>query len=463
DIRSGGSITGKVSVAGAVNKPGQSNIGLGSITAFGSINSVAAIGDFGGDIISYSGGIKSVTIKDGSLLPTSLIAAYDGTIGTVSITNGNLYGSIHADIDITAVNVTADRAGVFGDVGVNPGLSAGVAFDANRNQLPANVAADVAINGPRITAGQHIGKFNVPGGDVFETFIWAGQQIKSLAIGGSVRNDGITSGTVNVIAAGDSIVAAKVAGSVSNAAIIGGVVSFGADGRVGGTDENADSVISGEVKSFIIGGGTTNVIVSAGITPGVDGLYNTADDLQAPGLGGVRTLTVAGTVTATSVFGDSLPAALFSDPRGFILGGYNRPVDTAIGDPQDDVATRGLQVFGNQFFTIDGSVTFTISGPGSVFYNSVLNKVTLVGSTAATKLTMNFSDTFDNFDFVTPEDASVGTLVFNGDFDGDSDFMIDGSVQAMTIRSFDGLGTVRVGETLKAATFTRFSGGTLQA
>ncbi|MCX5690747.1 MAG: hypothetical protein NTV94_13360, partial [Planctomycetota bacterium] len=105
DIRVGGAITVGVTVGGTIVKPDNNLVSNGSIIAFGSIKAVVLNGDFDGDIISHSGGITSIAMTNGSFLPGNTIAAYDGSIASVSIVNGNLYGNVHADFDITLLSV----------------------------------------------------------------------------------------------------------------------------------------------------------------------------------------------------------------------------------------------------------------------------------------------------------------------------------------------------------------------
>jgi hypothetical protein len=469
DIRAGGSVTGTVTIGGAVNKPGNALASTGSIIAFGRIGTVALNGDFGGDIISHSGGITSITVTNGSLLPGNTIAAYDGTIGAVAITNGNLYANIHADFSITSITVTAGVDGVFGDVGVNEALSQSSNYDTLRNSLPAGVFNSASIQGPRITAGHSIGTFTVTNGSVFETTIWAGRSITSISINGSIAKDGQTSGAASLIAAGDSIDLVTVTGSASDARFIAGLVALGSDALPGGTGTRADTVQRGDIRIVNINGGTSNVSFTAGMNAGADGIYNTSDDRQTPGLSTVTALNLGGTVSATSVFGDNLSAAVNGDSR-LTRGGTNlavvntNPVTNSnpTGDPDTDLGsgTPGTSFTGTSSFTSGAATyTFTIAGPGTGFFDAITNRLTLRGTTAATNLTLVSTGTFNSFDLVTQDDSSLGILTVNSAVDGDSDFIIDGSVTTMNFKAFGGTGTLRVGGNVTTAAFLGFSGG----
>ena len=198
-------------------------------------------GDFNGDIISYTGGLGPVTITNGSFLPGNLIAAYDGNVESVTITNGNLYGNITSDYNITAVRVVAGADGIFGDVGVNPFIPGGEAYDALRSKLPPGVAIDATYQGPRLTAGHNLVSFVVTNGSVFEASFHAGRAIAAVSITGSVGNDTITPGYGSYFTAGASIDAVAITGGADAAVFLAGVVGLGADNRPGGLGVNADA------------------------------------------------------------------------------------------------------------------------------------------------------------------------------------------------------------------------------
>ncbi|MEL7472819.1 MAG: hypothetical protein AAGK04_05820 [Planctomycetota bacterium] len=291
DVRAGGVID-RIEVGGAINRPGASTLGDGSIESFDRINTVVIDGDFGADITSFSGGIGTITLNNGSLLPTGSISAFDGNIGGVAINAGHLLGDIHADYILFDVSVNPSADGVFGDIGINPTLSAGVFADANRNQLPPGVGRTAAIDGPSITAGQNIGNIAVNGGSVFETFIFAGRAIGNLSVSGSIQNDGLTNQRGSVLAAGDSIFNVDVKGSVVNTYLLAGATDFGEDLRPGGIGVNADTVKPGRIEQVSIAGLAANVMVTAGIEPGDDGVFGTGDDESALGVSTVQTLSV---------------------------------------------------------------------------------------------------------------------------------------------------------------------------
>ena len=248
DIRVGRAVLAPVVIGAVVNLPGRSEQGAGSIIAFGRIAGVTVAGDFNGDIISYTGGLGPVTITNGSFLPGNLIAAYDGNVESVTITNGNLYGNITSDYNITAVRVVAGADGIFGDVGVNPFIPGGEAYDALRSKLPPGVAIDATYQGPRLTAGHNLVSFVVTNGSVFEASFHAGRAIAAVSITGSVGNDTITPGYGSYFTAGASIDAVAITGGADAAVFLAGVVGLGADNRPGGLGVNADTLRAGTIS-----------------------------------------------------------------------------------------------------------------------------------------------------------------------------------------------------------------------
>lgn len=461
DIRVGGSVLGTIALGGADAKPGNDRVGRGSVIASRSIAGVTAAGDFGGSIISYSGGIGNVAITNGSFYAGGTIAAYDGSIASITITNGSLFGNVHADYNLTSLRVVAGADGVFGDIGVNPSSSSLASYNARRNQLPPGTFASPAVQGPRISAGFNIVSVVVTGGSVFETAFVAGRSIQTVTIAERVGNDPFTAGVGTFFAAGDSIDTVTIGGNLANAAFVAGVVSLGADNRPGGTGANADIIKSGSIVKVTVSGQTTNTTFSAGINPGADGVYNTGDDRVALGLSTITTLALTSVGAGVSAFGDSLSASVAGDSR-FVRGGTTLPslnldLDTGTGTP-------GTSFTGTRVFSFGGAdVTITVAGPGQAFFNEGTGRLTLRNTTSATNVTVSSSTgSLANFDVVTNDDASLGTLAINADLSGDSDIVVDGTVATLTLRAFTGTGSIAIGADAGTVTFASFTGGSFR-
>jgi hypothetical protein len=462
DLRVGGAITGPVTIGRVVSKPERNALGSGSIVAFGNIASVSVTGDFNGDVISHSGNVSSVTITDGSFLPGRTIAAYDGDVVSVVVTNGNLYGNIHADYDIRSVSVVASGDGVFGDVGVNSAFSQYVTYDAFRNQAPVGVEINSTKQGPRISAGQDILSFVVTNGSVFEANFQAGRAIKSISVSGDVRSDVATTGVTSVFAAGDSIDNVSISGFAGDVAFLGGVVDLGADNLPGGVGVNADRYKSGNVERVSVGGGVNNALVTAGVTPGGDGLFNTTDDRAAVGVSLVNQLAFSGTVANVTVLGDVLSNGVANDGRftvrrsDFLADNLN--ADSGLGTP-------GVQFTGARTFNFGGgTVTLNLGGPGTAFFDEGTGRATLRGTTGASNFSVTSSlASLTNFDIVTNDDASLGSLNIAPRLAGDSDLFVDGGVGTLTLGLVDGTGDLTVGGDITTATFASLSGGFFSA
>jgi hypothetical protein len=282
DLRIGESL-GTITIGAVSNLPGNVQVGLGSIIAFGRIETANITGDFGGKISSASGGIGLVHITDGSLLYSAAITALDGDIGNVIITNGHLFGNIHADYILFSVRVEGSEDGVMGDIGVNPNLSQGTGYDAFRNQLPPGVLATPAIQGPRITAGKNIGRITVT-----QRLGLRGVHLRGAGDRhdrrGRQHHQGQPDGwSGHGHRGGSSIFTVRASGNMGFTDVLAGIRGFGDDGVPGGTGADADSVQSGRITTVHADGTGTSVHVSAGMNAGVDGQYNTFDETVALG------------------------------------------------------------------------------------------------------------------------------------------------------------------------------------
>lgn len=465
DLNVGGSITGTVTIGGAVAKPGNNLVSTGSIVAFNTIKGVVINGDYAGDIVSYSGGIASVAINNGSLFSGHRIAAYDGSLTSVTILNGNLYGDIHADFDIALLSVTAGVDGVFGDVGVNPLLSAAVSYDNLRNQLPPGVRAAAGIQGPSITAGRNIVKFSVVGGDVYEASVFAGRSISSISITGNVGNDTLTTGIGSYFAAGDSITSIAVTGAVSNTQFIAGLVDLGSDNALGGTLTKADTIKAGSIALVAITGRVSDSKFTAGMNAGADGVYNTADDTTAIGISVVNTLTLGSVGSNVSVYGDTLSAAVAADAR-FTKGGTTAINSNPLIASASTIPPGGTTfTAGTRSFALagGGTVTITLVGPGSANYNAGTTTLRLTNTTIASTVTVSSTTgTLADFDIISADDASLGALAVSAALTGDSDIAIDGPVTTVNLARVEGTGNIYIGGDTTTMTIAALVGGFLE-
>lgn len=496
DLRVSQSIIGLVSIGalGRVNAvPASDQVSTGSITAFGRITGVNITGDFAGAILSFSGGIGSVTINSGSLRRSpgafaNAIEARDGDITSVTITRGHLLGGIAApDGSIGTISVIGD--GVFGNIGVDPTLSAnvqtGVPAAERRNQLPPGVAATGGRDGPTISAGLDITRITV-GRSIFESTIRAGRSLGGVTVTGNI--DGVAlpgAGQQTVIAAGDSVANVLISGSrvagtsaARGTFIMSGVVSLGDDNLPGGVGANADVIKSGVVSGVSILNGADTVRVLAGITPGVDGVYGNGDDTVAPGLSTVTTVTIAtgtGVTQNTLVQADTAVTGV-TNLAGVTTGGTALPVEGGLAFsgatggflalPANGTA-QGVQVSGVNAF-------IRFFGPGTAFYDQANNRVVLVNTTTASRLQVDPQVAGSNLDalrVVTTDDASLGSLTVSGVVTGNAGVYVDGTITTATFGSVtlaptaadltNGTRTIRAGQNIGTLTIGAANSNTL--
>lgn len=462
DFRIDQSIT-SITIGAVSDVPGSARVGTGQLIAFGRIESAIINGDFGGKIISWSGGIGTVTINNGSLLPNAAVEAHAGDLVQLTINSGHLMGSVHADYILWNIQVNASADGIFGDLGINPALSQGnPTTDPLRNQLPPGVVADPTFQGPRITAGRNIGRITLSNGSIFEAFIYAGRAIGTISVNGDIRNDNLTSGLGTVIAAGSSIFNVTATGNIANTIVISGVRSFGNDNRPGGNGVNADSLRSGRIESVIAGGSGTNVSVTAGLSAGADGIYNTGDERVVLGTSYVRTVTFGAAVLNVSVFADSPTLTVSPGVQRF---GTNFTLADGDLNNGSSVPGGGITAGVPFAFNLPGGITGTITftGPGQAYYDNVGRRVLLVNTSFLSTLSVTANGTLTDFDIVTNDDASIGTLVVNAPMAGDSDIVIDAYAGSIVTGNFAGTGSIKVGMNLRSLTMGNFTGGSVNA
>jgi hypothetical protein len=469
DLRIGGALLGEITIGRANTKPGSLELGRGSIVAFGRLNSIVVNGDFAGDIINHSGDIGSIVINNGSFYDGALIAAYNGSLSSLVINAGHLLGDVHADYFISLIQLNADADGVFGDIGINPTLSAAVSADEYRNQLPLGSTESFEVQGPTISAGRQITQITLTNGSIFEAMIFAGHAIGVIDVNGNISNDPATQGVGTVIAAGDLVQTLNVTGSVSDAAILAGIVDFGSDGRAGGTGDAADTVKAGRVQAVNIGGNATNVAIAAGMTAGTDGTYNSAGARHALGLSYVQNVTIAGAVSNVTAFADS---GLTSATAGVVIGGRDTPV---VGGVLEAVlVTRdgnGVPIWSELGTVLADGVAFdfgggtiTYTGPGVVVWDAANNRLLLLNTTLRTNVTVtSTSGTLADFDIVSNDDAMAGIIDIQASLTGSSSIIVDGFVTQILAGGFSGTGSIMLGNDLQLLQLGSFTGGTVSA
>lgn len=465
DLRIGQALTGAVTIGRVSSRAQDSQLGSGSIIAYGAINNIAISGDFNGNIISYSGGINTVTITDGSFLPGKTMAAHDGHFNSLVINRGSLFGNVHSDWILYSVSVIGTADGVFGDIGINPTLFSSTPYDAFRNQLPPGVVATAAVNGPRISAGWNLGIVSAPNGSAFETTFVAGRGIGTIAVGESITNDGLTGVLGTTIAAGDSIFLVSAGNQINNAFILAGFLDLGSDQLPGGVGTARDTVQSGMIYTVTSGiFGMVRVVMSAGTDPGADGIISTADDQVAPGVSFVNAVVTSGEMTAVSAISDSFGLQAIAETR-LAKFGTNFPnsdpdIDPGFGTPGTPIASGGSLSF--TWGADTGTIFF--SGPGEAFWDAAGGRVVLRNTSLASNVSI-YSDTgsLTDFSVVTNDDASVGALYIQSSLFGNSKIVVDAYMYSLVTGFVEGTSSIRIGGDCSGITLGSFTGTTLSA
>jgi hypothetical protein len=461
DILVGQSITGSVTNAAVSAKAGADFVSRADIIAFGRINALNLFGDVNGNIVSYSGGIGTVTITSGSLRQGRRIQSFDGNIDNVTFLGGDLLGSVVADGDIGRIDVLVGPDGFVGHIGVANGKRDDVSAGTLRNQLPPGVQRTNGIDGASIRARGSIGVVNVSRGAIWESTIWAGLRIQSI-VAPAIRNDSLTTVPGSGIGAGDRIESLSVRNLVSRTQVVSGLVSLGADNRVGGTGASADTVKSGTIGTVVFGR-TNNTTFSAGITAGSNGLYNQTDSRRAPGVSGINNITVVSPINVSA----------FSDGRiGFATPGVVRTIG---GLGQVDPSRVAGAVAGEvqlpagaafSFTTTSGERgTATFSGPGRAFWSAANNRIRLQGANAGSALNVASSGgTLTDFSVLGANNMRLGSVVVSASLLGNSRVYVDGAVSNMALSRVDSSGGLfGSGENVASFSSAAFLGGTLIA
>ena len=464
-----GNVTGSISMGRVNGTPTGDLVSEAYIDVFGRIPSVVITGDFGGSILSRSGGIGSVKITNGSfrrgfdVANPNRIEARDGDIGSITVTGGSIFGNIIArDGSIGTISVTA-VGGLFGDIGINPDRSAATAVpgDLFRNQLPPGVTTTAGIDGPTISAGRDIGTVSVAGG-VFESTINAGRTLTSVNVGASgIRNDAATGAGVlgSFIAAGDTITGVNVTGPVTGLHIIAGVTALGTDNAFGGVGAAADTVKSGKIGNVTFRAGSTNTKVTAGMTAGADGVYNTADDAPAAGISTVGNVAVTtGAAVTTSVFADT---AIGTTAAGITRGFGTGQADARVYTGATAGATFTPLVSGVVTTVTVGAdsatIRFTGTGQTRAVYDSATRRLILFSAdgspvTVTGVVVDSAAAQLTNFNIVTTDDVSVTSLEVKVPLRGTSSLYVDGNISTLRLENVTATGGFGAGGAINTVT-----------
>lgn len=467
DILVGQSITGTIRAARVSATPTNDLVSVGNIIAFGRINAVQIDGDWAGDIISYSGGIGSVEITNGSFRKGYRIFAGDGNITNITIRGGHLLGNVEADGSIGSILVSRGDDGFVGHIGIANALRANRPFNPSggqRNQLPPGTVKTAAYDGPQIRARTTIGSIIVDGGRMWETGIFAGESI-GMVVADRYGNDSLSRGHGTFIAAGDRI--DSVSGRLSaGLVVLSGVVDLGADNRIGGVlnTDNYDVVRSGEIGSVVFTGKAANTRIIAGVSAAPGGRYGNANNRTGPGISSIGSVSVGAGSTVVKAFADG--------PIGTTTGNIQRNSGANLGSSTPTLVSNpsisAVAIPNGVAFNINlgggerAAVLF--SGPGEAFWDSSERLITFRNTTAATSLRVTALDgTLTNLRVLGGNNAVLGSGIVDGTLQGASSFYADGGLVNAAFGVLNTTGTVGSGGDIQTFTAASFPAGHLLA
>lgn len=469
DLLVGQSITGTVMIGRVGMLPGNNQVSTSGITAFGRINSVVITGDYAGDIVSRSAGIGTITITEGSLLPTGSIVVSDGSLTNLTIRGGDLLGDVLVDGDIGNIDILVGASGFKGQIGIasfrrNTRRSA----DPLRNELPPAVVKTAGVDGVVIQAGGSIGRIFVERGSVWESRIIAGTFIENINVVLQFRNDSLTTGLNNQVVAGErigTVIIGKFTGAVG---VVAGVRNLGADNSLGGTGADTDTVGLGTIGDVRFNGPrVVNSIVSAGIAPDSTGTYNTSSSKTVGGRSAINNVFANRTVNV-SAFTDG---ALGTTSAGIVRGGSGlAPLETSkivnSGSAGEIAVAPGTNF--NAVTGLGQNFTLNFTGPGQVFYRVVgtTTRIRLLNTDASTNLIVSAANNgnLSNFSIVGNSGAALGALTVNASIVGNSTIYLDTGINTATFAGLVGTtGAIGSGGNINSLTFSSVNRAAVEA
>lgn len=460
DILVGQEITGTVRAARVSATPLNDLVSQGRIIAFGRINAIQIDGDVAGDIISYSGGIGSILITNGSFRDGFRIFAGDGNIDSITIRGGHLLGDVEADGSIGTIAVQVGDDGFVGHIGVAGGLRANRPYGPSggqRNQLPPGTVKTPSYDGPTITARTTIGSITVEGtGKIWETGIFAGESI-NLVSAFRIGNDNLSRGYGSFIAAGDLISRVQ-ANMGAGLIIIAGVTDLGVDGRAGGAGGDYDTIRSGMVGDVVFSGKTVNTRIVAGISAAPGGLYGNANNKTGPGISAINSVAVGGGSQQVRAYADGFIGTTSGNVQRNAGGSLAAVDPSLVSNPSVNAVALPNGAAFNITLLSGERATVLFSGAGQAFWDRDAGLITLRNTTAASSLRITALDvTLTNLRVLGNNNAVLGSGTVEGTLRGNSSFYLDGALNTAVFGTIESTGTFGSGgdvQSFRAATFT---------
>ena len=345
-----------------VVKGGQGFVQAGSVVVNGSLKSISAAAvDIMGDI-TVTGTLGSAKLRDVADDHTIRIEGAGVPLSFTAHAVTDLVLECASPIKSITVANWASSPGAPEDANliVAPSIGSLTVKGDKKAPLPGDFCASMQLSGA--ATGLTLGSAKIAGAITGGAWwvLGAGGAISAASTAGdwsaSFSGD-LKSLTTTADASGGlaarSIASLTVKGSLTDAHILAGA-DFGADGRLGGDDADADTFGPGSLKSIKITGGVAGAIIGAGLDP-VDDVFNNAGDTTVGGAASaIKSLTVGGSLDAASRFF----AAAF--PKKVKIGGAS--VDP-LADPR---LVAGLADIELSRGSANPGSTLTVTGSGFV-------------------------------------------------------------------------------------------------
>lgn len=350
----------------------------------------------------------------------------DGSITTLQA--AALTGAtILSGMDMTTVRITGAVATTLLQAGINRG---------NDGDF-----STVDSDGSQISRMGRIGTLRI-GGSVANSILNAGGHLATATVTGNLTNTSISSGLV--------LSGAAIAAILADATPLATVAEQNT-ARAGAT------LLWGNFTTATVSGTMVNSDLTAGVSPGADGQFGTADDTVSTSLTGGNsafgTVTTAGSNAASNVLSDA------GIGRNRIVGAAN--TDFAVtynvtdADLTGGVALETLRGTAQAGAPVTwGGITVTVIGTGFVDVRhdaggaiaGSIDTLVLRGTNARTQVNVTGGGTIGRI--LTEDDAVVGTFTYNGTLAGAADPVANPNVKALW---------------LDAGPITTFTLGTLHA
>ncbi len=436
-----GTVNANIVIDGALSNMNVGTWATGAQLQTGSeIKSLSIGSDFDGVIKSFADGISKLTI-DGSTAESSLIAAYEAGIGTVTIF-GDALGEIYADHSIGKIDVRGDGNG----------------NDAGSGDLGGVVRSMVDIDSISVA------------GDLTGAYLQALHVLGKVVVGGSMID--------SILGAGDTIELVSIQGWARQSHVLAGLEDLGEANELGGSLPATMDIFSDAVlKDVRIGGGIDNVVFAAGINGGSDGNFSSlnAETDLASGKSYIESIEVAGdAINANLVVADSgIFYTSFGDGSPDVAVGvldYDLPTLPGDGTVMEFDSNRTAS-----FVDSDGdTINLALSGDGlgtvEVDGNGDIVGIVLAGTTSRTNVNIsvavangNGEVDFKNDAFIAgQDDRDMGSLTVQGSFWGASNVMLDANVRDFTARTIQTSGSFRLGGDTAKMQFDAVLDGTFE-